>query len=92
MQSLITTKYPEALFCAIETTGDGAVNVQSRLQMYLFKARQKAEKEYEETLKTVGLSQEQVESKLKRRGRDKALYYPKHTMAGTASNHLAELD
>jgi predicted nucleotide-binding protein (sugar kinase/HSP70/actin superfamily) len=48
VQSLITARYPEAIFCAIETTGDGAVNVQSRVQMDLFKARQKARQEFED--------------------------------------------
>ena len=39
VQSLITSKYPQSIFCAIETSGDGKVNVQSRVQMFLFKAR-----------------------------------------------------
>ena len=39
VQSIITEKYPEAIFCPIETNGDGAVNVYSRVQMMLFKAR-----------------------------------------------------
>ncbi len=42
VQSLITARYPEANFIAIETTGDGAVNVYSRVQMALFRARQQA--------------------------------------------------
>ena len=33
VQSLITERYPEAIFLPIETTGDGAVNVYSRIQM-----------------------------------------------------------
>ena len=39
VQSLITKKHPEVVFCAIEMSGDGAVNIQSRVQMFLFKAR-----------------------------------------------------
>ena len=35
----------EAVFLPIETTGDGAVNVYGRIQMMLFKARQKAKSE-----------------------------------------------
>ena len=46
VQSLITARYPEAIFTAIETTGDGEVNVQSRIQMDLFKARKRAEAEF----------------------------------------------
>ncbi len=46
IQSLITARYPEANFLAIETTGDGAVNVYSRVQMALFRARKQAQKEF----------------------------------------------
>lgn len=42
VQSLITERYPDAIFCAVETSGDGAVNFYSRVQMFLFKARQRA--------------------------------------------------
>ncbi|MCD8500513.1 MAG: hypothetical protein LRY71_01050 [Bacillaceae bacterium] len=34
----------------IETTGDGAVNVYSRIQMMLFKAREVAKKEYDDAV------------------------------------------
>ena len=47
VQSLITEMYPEAIFLPIETNGDGAVNVYSRVQMQLFKAKQAAEKSVE---------------------------------------------
>ncbi|MAZ66185.1 MAG: 2-hydroxyglutaryl-CoA dehydratase [Kangiellaceae bacterium] len=50
VQSLITELYPSAIFLPIETNGDGAVNVYSRVQMQLFKARQSAEKELQECL------------------------------------------
>jgi predicted nucleotide-binding protein (sugar kinase/HSP70/actin superfamily) len=46
IQSLVTERYPDAIFCAIETTGDGAANVQSRVLMDLFKARVRAREEY----------------------------------------------
>lgn len=45
VQQAVLARHPEALFCAVETTGDGAVNFQSRVQMFLFKARQKARAE-----------------------------------------------
>ncbi|MGZ7442390.1 hypothetical protein [Paenibacillus sp. TH7-28] len=50
MQSLITEKYPDAIFLPIETTGDGAINVYSRVQMMLFKAKQAAQREFEAAL------------------------------------------
>src|SRR6195256_6250525 len=50
VQSYVTEKLPGGIFLAIETSGDGAVNVQSRVQMMLFKARQVALRESEEAL------------------------------------------
>ncbi len=50
IQSYITEKFPEAIFLPIETTGDGAVNVYSRIQMMLFKAREVAKKEYDDAV------------------------------------------
>ncbi|MBK7584249.1 MAG: 2-hydroxyglutaryl-CoA dehydratase [Myxococcales bacterium] len=54
VQSLITEKYPGTIFCAVETSGDGAVNFYSRVQMYLFKARQAAEAEVLAALASTG--------------------------------------
>src|SRR6478752_3575384 len=60
VDSIITEKYPEAIYCAIETNGDGAVNVYSRVQMMLFKARLAAKEEYQKTLDEAGLTAEQL--------------------------------
>jgi predicted nucleotide-binding protein (sugar kinase/HSP70/actin superfamily) len=81
VQSLITARYPEALFTAIETTGDGEVNVQSRIQMDLFKARRKAEAEYAKALERAGCPE---------RFPARALHYPRHVVAGTAANQVLE--
>jgi predicted nucleotide-binding protein (sugar kinase/HSP70/actin superfamily) len=93
IQSLITAKYPEAIFCAVETTGDGAVNVQSRIQMDLFKARQRAETEYRDTLVAAGLDQATAEKELARTGKARALHYPEHNgiTAGTGASQLLEI-
>ncbi len=90
VQSLITARYPEAIFCAVETTGDCAVNVQSRVQMDLFKARKVAVMEYECALREAGLTQEMAETKLQGTPQARTLYYPQHTFPGTATNHIAE--
>jgi hypothetical protein len=60
VQSLITEKYPEAIFLPIETTGDGAFNVQSRIQMMLFKAKLAAQKEFEGALSKKGITAHQI--------------------------------
>src|SRR3954469_15332898 len=64
VQSLITARYPEAIFTAIETTGDGEVNVQSRIQMDLFKARKKAEEEFQAALGKSGLEREALAERM----------------------------
>ena len=90
VQSLITAKYPEAIFTAIETTGDGAVNVQSRVQMDLFKARQAAQKEYQALLDKKGIDADKATRKLRRVG---ALDYPAHKkgIAGTGATLVSAL-
>jgi predicted nucleotide-binding protein (sugar kinase/HSP70/actin superfamily) len=89
VQSLITARYPEAIFTAIETTGDGEVNVQSRIQMDLFKARLRAEDEYQTVVAQSGLSETALSAKARRNA--KALHYPPHVVAGTAANQVLEL-
>ena len=91
VQSLVTAKHPEAIFCAIETTGDSAINAQSRILMDLFKARQKAGREYQDLLSASGLSQQEAERRARRRGYASALFYPTHVVAGTGSNTLMDL-
>jgi predicted nucleotide-binding protein (sugar kinase/HSP70/actin superfamily) len=91
VQSLVTARHPEAIFCAIETTGDGAVNVQSRVLMDLFKARQKAQSEFESTLQNAQFSQEEAAQRVRRRRLGGALFYPKHVVAGTAANMICQV-
>src|SRR5271168_3869330 len=62
VQSAITEKFPGTIFCPVETSGDGRVNFYSRVQMYLFKARQSAGAEYERALKAHGVTREQVKA------------------------------
>lgn len=92
VQSLVTARYPEANFLAVETTGDGAVNVHSRVQMALFRARRKAEDEYRAALQTTGIDDGRATARLAARRRwRQATHYPPHRVAGTAANLLYEL-
>ncbi|MDB4934745.1 MAG: Activator of (R)-2-hydroxyglutaryl-CoA dehydratase, partial [Labilithrix sp.] len=50
------------IFCPVETSGDGRVNFYSRVQMYLFKAKQAAIGEYERALTENGVTREQVQA------------------------------
>jgi predicted nucleotide-binding protein (sugar kinase/HSP70/actin superfamily) len=64
IQSFITELYPQGIFLPIETNGDGAVNVYSRVQMQLFKAKQHAQKEVDKALAEVGMTMEEVRAYL----------------------------
>jgi hypothetical protein len=85
VQSLITEKYPDAIFLPIETTGDGAINVYSRVQMMLFKAKQAAQKEFDDALTkkdvTVGQLRSVGMSKITH-----PLRTSRHVVACTAAN------
>lgn len=88
VQSLITERYPGTIYCAVETSGDGAVNFYSRVQMYLFKAKQAAQLEYEEALKTYGITEEQFRDYLRGPGKhlNRALYHPPHVAGSTTTD------
>lgn len=64
VQSMITEMYPQGIFLPIETNGDGAVNVYSRVQMQLFKAKQLAKKEVDQALEEAGMTMEEVQAYL----------------------------
>jgi len=92
VQSLITEMYPQAIFLPIETSGDGAVNVYSRIQMQLFKAKQAAEKEVEQTLSQNGLNRELVRAYVERRANLRhALHRSPHHAGCTAADLVHEV-
>ncbi|HEX3697207.1 MAG TPA: 2-hydroxyglutaryl-CoA dehydratase [Polyangia bacterium] len=92
IQSMITSLYPQSIFCAIETSGDGKVNVQSRVQMFLFKARLAAQKEYQELLAKLGVSADSVNAFLAANPKyATGLRRSPHAAAGTAADRLTEI-
>lgn len=92
VQSLVTGRYPGTIYCAVETSGDGATNFYSRVQMYMFKARIAAEQEFEKALKDTGVTLDEMRSFLDKNPKYKsALYYPPHHGAGTSANMVYEL-
>ncbi len=60
VQSKITEFFPDAIFLPIETTGDGAVNVYSRVQMALFRARKTAEDELADALERYEMTEDEA--------------------------------
>jgi predicted nucleotide-binding protein (sugar kinase/HSP70/actin superfamily) len=92
VQSLITERYPGTIYCAVETSGDGAVNFQSRVQMYLFKARQAATEDFESALKKTGLTVERVRAFLKENPKYGAgLHKSPHYAASTPADLVYEV-
>lgn len=84
IQSYITEMYPEANFLSLETTGDGAVNFYSRVQMKLFKAKQTAHKEFEKALEKKGVALAQLANS--RFKVNHPLQTGRHVVACTAAN------
>ncbi len=92
IQALVTDRYPEANFCPVETSGDGAVSVYSRVQMALFRARARAQEEFETALSATGLSAREAARKAAASARLRSsVNYPRHVVAGTAANAVHEL-
>ena len=81
VQSLITNRFPEANFLSIETSGEGAANFYSRVQMALFKAKQLAKEEFEAL---------ELPTKIPAKVHN-YLYQPHNQKAGTAAQLLASL-
>ncbi len=92
VQSLVTERYPGSIFCAVETSGDGAVNFQSRVQMYLFKARQAAEAEVQRALESAGLDAEGLRTGMAKHPRlSTALHRSPHAGACTTTDLVHEV-
>ncbi len=92
VQTLITARYPGTIFCAVETSGDGATNFYSRVQMYLFKARQVAEAEYQKALEDNGITEAQLKDFLAKNPRFTSPFHKSpHVKAGTATDLVYEV-
>ena len=87
VQSYVTTRWPEAIFLPIETTGDGEVNIHSRVQMMLFKARQRAREEFQQALDEATIDEATFKVRLKGSRRWRGPFQrPPHKVAGVAAN------
>ncbi len=94
VQTLVQAHHPGALFCAVETSGDGAANFYSRVQMSLFKARHLAQEELSRALEECGVSESEVRAYLESHPRlASALHRAPHAkgMVGTAANLVMEM-
>ncbi|APR99884.1 2-hydroxyglutaryl-CoA dehydratase [Pajaroellobacter abortibovis] len=92
VQSAIIEKFPGTIFCPVETSGDGRVNFYSRIQMYLFKARQAAVEEYDRALAKEGISKDQIRQFLEKKQRYASpLYKAPHVYAGSSADLVAKV-
>ncbi|MBP6608110.1 MAG: 2-hydroxyglutaryl-CoA dehydratase [Deltaproteobacteria bacterium] len=92
VQSYVTEKWPSAIFLPIETSGDGAVNVYSRVQMMLFKARVAARAEFEATCQEYGVTPEELRLFIAQHSRfSSPFFWPSHRVAATASDIVHEV-
>jgi predicted nucleotide-binding protein (sugar kinase/HSP70/actin superfamily) len=92
VQSLITAKYPGTIYCAVETSGDGATNFYSRVQMYMFKARIAAEKELQRAFEETGVTEAEVRAFLDANPKYASpLHHSPHKVAGSAANLVYEV-
>jgi len=90
IQSKVTARYPEANFLPIETSGDGAVNVYSRIQMALFRAKAAAKEEFETAIKKSSKSETTLFDQGKGRFSG-GTAYPSHAVSSTAANVIYDL-
>lgn len=86
IQTVITELHPDAIYCPVETSGDGAVNFYSRVQMYMFKARERARKEHQEALDKWGVTEDEVREYLKTTRYAHPFYKAPHFKAGTSAD------
>jgi len=94
VQSLITSKFPGTIFCAVETSGDGATNFYSRVQMYMFKARIAAEQELERAYKEQGVTEAECRAFLEANPDYASPFHHAphtHVYAGSAAMLVAEI-
>ena len=92
VQSAISEKFPGTIFCPVETSGDGRVNFYSRVQMYLFKAKQAAIAEYDRALGEHRVTREQVRAFLDANPKfESPLHKSPHAYAGNCADLVAEI-
>jgi hypothetical protein len=76
----------------VETSGDGATNFYSRIQMYMFKARLAAEAELKKAFEDCGVTREEVQAFLDKNPKYASpLHHSPHKVASSAANLVWEV-
>ena len=93
VQSKVVADYKEAIYIPIETSGDGEVNVKSRVQMKLYEAKMKARQEIKDVLEEHHVTLEQVKDYTAKhpKYRNAMLKVPHHHAISTTANLVADV-
>jgi predicted nucleotide-binding protein (sugar kinase/HSP70/actin superfamily) len=90
VQSKVVAELKESIFIPIETSGDGEVNVKSRMQMKLYEAKVRAREELQRALDDHGVTIEEVEEHVRRHPElRRPMQKLPHEYVGTAANFVA---
>ena len=93
VQSRVVADYKDAIFIPIETSGDGEVNVKSRVQMKLYEAKMKSREEMADILKEHNVTLDQVKEYTAKHPeyRKSMRNLAHHHGISTAANFVAEV-
>ena len=90
VQSKVMADLKDSIFIPIETSGDGEVNVKSRVQMKLYEAKMRAREELQRALDDYGVTLEEVQDYVrKHRQFLRPMQQLPHRYTGTAPNFVA---
>jgi predicted nucleotide-binding protein (sugar kinase/HSP70/actin superfamily) len=95
-QSAVVSNYKDMIYLPVETSGEGEINAHSRVQMALGEAKNKAKKEFAETLNRAGLTLDECRDYVDAHPEMKRpMYHVPHTkgVIGLAANfvlHIAD--
>ena len=93
-QSAVVSHYKDMIFLPIETSGEGEINAHSRVQMALGEAKNKAKKEFRESLERAGLTLEECQRWVEAHPETKRpMYRVPHTkgVVGQAANFVLHI-
>jgi len=93
-QSAVVSNYKDMIFLPIETSGEGEINAHSRVQMALGEAKNKAKKEFRESLERAGLTLEECQRWVEAHPETKRpMYRVPHTkgVVGQAANFVLHI-
>ena len=93
VQSRVVADFKDSIYIPIETSGDGEVNVKSRVQMKLYEAKMKAREELQNVLDEHGVTMDQVRAYVDKhpKYRDGMYRVSQHHGISTTANLVAEV-